>query len=302
MPSLPRLPEDHPDLRRARRALEVIDPQRRTEVVDIGASLLEDLPPYLGLLQAGGCRVTGFEPRPDAHAELVAQAGDDERYLNAAVGDGRAHTLYECASPGFSSLLAPDPEQLAMLTDFPRLATVEATSELTTRRLDELAEIGQLDLLKIDIQGAELSVFQHGRRTLAGAVAVHTEAGFTRLYRDQPTFAEVDQELRAHGFAPHQFISVRTWPLAPVQWADPIEVASRQLVEADVLYVRDPAQLGQCSEDQLEQLAVIAGGIYASAGLAYRCLLELDARRGTARAERYHAAVAADLPSYQRPQ
>ena len=170
------------------------------EVVDIGANPIDGDPPYRLLMDAGLCRVTGFEPQPRALTELRRLAGPHERYLPYAVGDGDPHTLYLTATSGFASLLEPDDRQLSLLTDFPRLAAVTGREVVDTRRLDAIEEIDRIDLLKIDIQGGELSVLRAGRQKLAGALAVQTEVGFHRLYRDQPTFADVDLELRAAGF------------------------------------------------------------------------------------------------------
>jgi FkbM family methyltransferase len=252
--------------------------QRPVEVVDIGANPIDGDPPYRLLLDAGLCRVTGFEPQPAALATLRTMAGPAERYLPYAVGDGGRHTLHLCATSGFASLLEPDDRQLELLTDFPRLAQVTGREQVETRRLDDIAEIDRIDLLKIDIQGGELAVLSAGRSTLERAVAIQTEVGFHRLYRDQPTFADVDLELRDQGFVPHQFVTTRSWPMAPVVWADPLQQAARQLVEADVLYVRDPVQLDLLDDGQLARLALIGDVVYGSFGLALRCVLELIGR------------------------
>lgn len=248
------------------------------DVVDIGANPIDGDPPYRLLLDAGLCRVTGFEPQPQALAELHRLAGAHESYLPYAVGDGLPHTLYLCATTGFASLLEPDDRQLGLLIDFPTLARVTGRESIVTRRLDDIAEIERIDLLKIDIQGGELSVLRAGREKLAKAVAIQTEVGFHRLYRDQPTFADVDLELRDQGFVPHQFVTTRTWPMAPVVWADPLQQSARQLVEADVLYVRDPVRMAELDDGQVARLALIADVIYGSYGLALRCVLELVGR------------------------
>ena len=248
------------------------------EIVDIGANPIDGDPPYRPLLHGGWGRVTGFEPQRDALAELRRRAGPQERYLPHAIGDGHRHTLTLCATSGFASLLEPDERQLELLTDFPGLARVTAREPVDTRRLDDVAEITAVDFLKIDIQGGELAVLRAGRDKLRRAVAVQTEVGFHRLYREQPTFADVDLELRHQGFVPHRFVTSRTWPIAPVVWADPLERAARHLVEADLLYVRDPVRLADCDDAQLGRLALIADIVYGSAGLALRCVLALIER------------------------
>ena len=250
------------------------------DVLDIGANPIDGDPPYRLLLDAGLCRVTGFEPQPAALAELRRQAGPHERYLPYAVGDGGQHTLHLCATSGFASLLEPDPRQLELLIDFPRLAAVVGREQIDTHRLDDLTEIDRVDLLKIDIQGGELSVLRAGQRALTDTVAVQTEVGFHRLYRDQPTFADVDLELRAMGLVPHQFVSTRTWPMAPVGWGDPLQSSARQLVEADMLYILDPVRLADADDGQVARLALISDVVYGSFGLALRCVLELIRRGG----------------------
>lgn len=290
------------ELRAATDVRELLDPafEDRTDgrppisVVDIGANPLDDVTPYTLLLDSGAAHVTGFEPQTEALADLQRRAGPQETYLPHVVGDGRSATLHLCASSGFASLLAPDPAQLELLVDFPGLATVVDTLPVDTRRLDDIHEIEHIDLLKIDIQGGELAVLQAGRRALSATAAVQAEVGFHRLYTGQPTFADVDLELRAQGFVPHRFVTTRTWPMAPVQWADPLELASRQLVEADVLYVRDPVRTDLMTDGQLARLALIADAGYGSFGLALRCVLEL-VRRGVldASAEGRYRALAA---------
>ena len=295
-----------PDPRIARAVRDLLTPaltgpadRPAVEVVDIGANPIDGDPPYGPLLAAGMAGVTGFEPQQQALTELRRLAGAQERYLPYAVGDGLPHTLYLCATSGFASLLEPDERQLELLIDFPRLARVTGREPIQTRRLDDIVEIDRIDLLKIDIQGGELAVLRAGRGKLATTVAVQTEVGFHRLYRDQPTFADVDLELRDQGFVPHQFVTTRTWPLAPVVWADPLQQSARHLVEADVLYVRDPVRAAEMDDGQLARLALIADVVYGSFGLALRCVLELIGRGvldGDADG-RYRSLAAARLPT-----
>lgn len=254
------------------------DPGQPVQITDVGANPIDGEPPYEPLLKAGIAVVTGFEPQQSAYAQLTALADDQHRYLPYAVGDGSPQFLRVCAESGFTSTFEPDTEQLALFTDFARMAAVQERVEVQTRRLDDVEEIDRIDLLKIDIQGGELQVFRSGRRRLAEAVAVHTEVGFTRLYEGAPTFADVDLELRAQGFIPHCFVQTKTWPLAPVQWADPLQVSARHLVEADVLYVRDLARLDLLSDLQLRQLGLICDAAYRSHGVALMCVRELVRR------------------------
>lgn len=260
------------------RVAELLRIEQPVRVVDVGANPIDGEPPYQLLLRSGLAQVTGFEPQPDALERLQQAAGPAEQYLPHAVGDGTVRSLYHCASEGFTSTLRPDPAQLAVLTDFPALAGVERTTEVSTVRLDDVPELGRVDLLKMDVQGGEGAILNGATTALRQAVAVQTEVGFHRLYEDAPTFAEIDLLLRKLGLVPHSFVSVRTWPMAPVEWADPVEVRSRQLVEADMLYVVDPVGFQGLSTDRLQRMGLIAYGGYGAAGITMRALVELASR------------------------
>jgi FkbM family methyltransferase len=259
----------------------LIEPSRLTSIVDIGANPIDGDPPYQAMLAAGLCTVTGFEPQPEALVELKRKQGPHETYLPYAVGDGKAHTLRIASASGMTSLLVPDARRLAMFNGFPPWGQVVAEEELETKRLDDIDELPPIDLLKIDIQGGELAVFRGGDAALADAVAVHTEVSFVPLYEEQPVFGDIDLDLRARGFIPHAFAAIKRWAIAPVTFAGDFRVPGNQLLEADVVYVRDFGKPEELSDDQLRQLAMIAHHVYQSIDLAYFCVMTL-AQRGLA--------------------
>jgi FkbM family methyltransferase len=257
---------------------ELLAPERLTEVVDIGANRVDGDPPYQPMLQAGLCRVTGFEPQPGALLELQKSRGANERYLPYAVGDGNAHTLNVCQASGLTSLFEPDPRTLDLFDVLKPLGAVISRIPVRTVRLDDIAEIALMDFLKIDIQGGELAVFRSGTARLAQAVAVQTEVSFVPLYRDQPSLGDIDLELRGQGFIPHCFAAVKHWPIAPaVIKGDPREPL-RQLLEADIVYVRDFSRPELMSVEQIKHLALIAHYCYGSIDLALRCVMLLEQR------------------------
>jgi FkbM family methyltransferase len=251
---------------------------RLTHVVDIGANPIDGAPPYKPLLDAQLCRVTGFEPQASALAELDRKKGANETYLPYAVGDGKKHTLNLCAYPGWTSTFVPSAAALEVFSFFKRNARVVDRIPIATRRLDDLDDVADIDLLKIDIQGGELAVFAHGREKLKNAVAIQTELQFVNLYDGQPSFGDVDQELRAQGFVPHAFASLKKWPIAPLELGGDPTRPLNQLLEADLVYVRDFVHAERMSSDQLKHLGLIAHCCYGSFDLAGRCIAVLEQR------------------------
>jgi FkbM family methyltransferase len=261
--------------------VDLLRPQRLTSVVDIGANPIDGDPPYKEMLQQRLCRVTGFDPQPDALTRLNASKSDLETYLPYAVGDGGTHTLKICRGLGFASLLQPDQTVLTHFPGFSELGRVVDEITLVTRRLDDIAEIRELDLLKIDVQGSELSVFRNGRAHLAKSVAVQTEISFLALYKDQPVFGDVSLELRSLGFIPHMFAAINKKMIAPMVGPNPA-LGLNQLVEADIVFVRNFTKSDAMDSEQLKHLAIIAHHCYGSYDLAMNCIHHLASRNEVA--------------------
>jgi FkbM family methyltransferase len=267
---------------------ELLAPVRLTEVVDVGANPIDGDPPYLPLLRAGLCRVTGFEPQEAALRELLRRKGPNETYLPHVIGNGSTGTLRVCAAPGMSSLFEPDRRALALFAGFERFGEVTARLPVQTHRLDEVAEVQDVDFLKIDVQGGELAVFEGARGKLARAVAIQTEVSFITLYDNQPRFGEVDLELHRQGFVPHATVAVKRWPIAP--YAAPADpgMPSNQLLEADIVYVRDFSRPERMDDGQLQHLALIAHHCYRSYDLALRCVAQLEERGAVSKGATQH--------------
>jgi FkbM family methyltransferase len=247
-------------------------------IADIGAAFLGEAPPYQPLLDNGLGHVFAFEPDTRQVATLRARLGANGTVIGEAVGDGAEHTLHIC-NYGWSSLLEPDPAALGFFNSFAALGRVESTQPIATRRLDDIAELPPVDFLKMDVQGAELMVLQNGRRKLAACVAVQLETSFVTLYKGQPPFGAIDLEMRAQGFIPHRFIDIKRWSIAPALIGGDPRVPGNQLLESDIVYIRDLIH-GTLDDDQLRKLAAIAHFSYRSPDLAARCLTELG-KRGT---------------------
>jgi FkbM family methyltransferase len=232
--------------------LNLLRAKRLTAVVDVGANPIDGGdPPYKNLLQKRGCRVTGFEPQADGLAKLNKSKSELETYLPNVIADGNPATLSICRAPGMTSIYRPARTMLAYFHGFLEWGTVVEELSVTTSRLDDVIAEDALDFLKIDIQGAELTAIKNGRRCLAHAVAIQVEVSFLPLYEEQPTFSEIDQALRELGFIPHTFAGIRRRMIGPLfDKRDPY-AALNQLLEADVVYVRNFTQPGAMTDEQL---------------------------------------------------
>jgi FkbM family methyltransferase len=262
--------------------VELLQPSRLTAVVDIGANPIDSDPPYKKMLFNRLCTVVGFEPQAEGLIDLNSRKSDLETYLPYAVGDGSRATLKICQAPGMSSLFTPNPQVLECFPLFSQFGTVLREVPVETHTLDGIVEIEALDFLKIDVQGSELSVFRSGRSRLAGAVALQTEVSFVPLYQGQPVFGDIDLALRALGLIPHMFANINKRMILPLHYSNNLHASLNQLLEADIVYVRDFTQPDKMSVDQLKHLALIAHHCYSSYDLATKCIRDLASRGAVA--------------------
>ncbi|MDF0516577.1 FkbM family methyltransferase [Bradyrhizobium yuanmingense] len=257
----------------------LLRPARLTSVIDVGANPIDGEPPYRAMLQRRLCTVVGFEPQEEALIELNARKSDLESYYHYVIGNGHKAKLRLCRLPGMTSLLLPDQNALSHFAKFSEWGSVVSEHAVQTRRLDDIGEIRHLDFLKIDVQGSELAVFGGARQKLKQAVVIETEVSFLCLYKDQPTFGDIDAELRKQGFVPHAFTAVKQRMIAPLSDPSNPHAAMNQLLEADIVYVRNFMRPADMTVEQLKHLAMISHHCYRSFDLAANCIHHLIARR-----------------------
>jgi len=150
---------------------------------------------------------------------------------------------------------------------------------MDTQRLDDIAEIDRIDMLKIDIQGGELKVFQHGRTKLAQTAVIQTEVAFLPYYQGQPTFGDIQSEMAAQGFIAHKLAEVSPHVLGyPRDLAPGLGLPKSQVTVLDVIFLRNPIYMAALEDEVLRHMALLADAVLGSYDLVLRCLAELLGR------------------------
>lgn len=249
-------------------------------VIDVGANPIEGEAPYKALLDGGYAELTGFEPQPEALSELNAQKGPAETYLPYALGNGEKVNFRFYAHSGFASIY-PVKRDVAALLGFGRATRRTGKARLQTKRLDDIAEVGQADYLKIDVQGSELSVIANARQKLADAVLIQSEVRFLPLYAGEPTFGDLEREMMEQGFRFHDFAFVKRLRLRSASSNVIGPRNFRQVIDGDAYFIRDLTTIENWSAEQLWRLALLAEAVIRSPNLVLFCLDELVRRRAT---------------------
>jgi FkbM family methyltransferase len=191
-------------------------------------------------------RVIGFEPERQEFDALAARPATDvstPRVLNVALHSTAGPVRFNVARDrGLSSVFEPNRPFLDAFPDSGRfdIVDVQDVAGDTLDHVVEVAEVSDVDFMKVDTQGSELLVLQGAGTTLGSRVmGVEVEVEFTPIYRNQPLFADVDAYLRDLGFL--------LFDLRPCYWK---RAAGRaiggprgQIVWADALYLKSGAAL-----------------------------------------------------------
>jgi FkbM family methyltransferase len=163
--------------------------------------------------------------------------------------------------------------EVAYLTSETTIRTVSLDSFVRDQRIETV------DFIKIDIQGAELDVFEGGVATLARTLAIVTEVEFVPVYVGQPLFGEVCRFLDQHAIMFHKFLGLAGRALRPIVMDNNPNYAS-QHIWSDAMFVRHVQRFAGLDDRQLLKLAVLAL-VYGSPDVAFYAVSRYDTRRGT---------------------
>lgn len=261
-------------------------------VLDVGASLT-DTAPYQPLVNSGVARVIGFEPNKEECEKLKQLHGATHDFFPYFVGDGKPAMFRETNWFATGSLFKPNKPLLELYQNLHEVTTLVAEHPIQTVALDDIPEITDVDYIKIDVQGAELSVFEHAARVLQGVTIIHTEVCFVELYEGQPLFADIDKCLREKGFQFVRFTGFGTRALKPIVMDNNPNIGN-QYLWSDAIYIRDLLKVGEMPVDKLIKLATIVHDIYGLYDFALYLLKLVDAKQGSTISEKYLELILAN--------
>lgn len=168
-------------------------------ILDVGAQALEgEDDAFRPLLNGGKCTVIGVEPLEDTHGERLKR-DPSWNLLPHYAGDGTRRIFHRTERSSSSSLYEPNLDRLGDFEGLAEMITVVESMEVETTRLDDVVH-ERIDMLKLDVQGAELDILRGAERLLEDVLVIHAEVEFFPIYNDQPLFDDVFRFLVARGF------------------------------------------------------------------------------------------------------
>ena len=263
------------------RIFDLFDFNSKLEVMDVGAAAIAEEPIYKSLVDMEVAHLTAFDGDERQMNMLQERYGTKNvSCFNSFLFDGKVHDVYLCEPlSGMTSLFKPKKDALKFFNGFSKFGQVGKIDKIKTTRLDDVQNLKKIDFLKMDVQGAELEILQNGRQTLEECLAIQLEVSFFALYENQPSFGDIDIYMRKMGFVPHRILDLKRWSIAPIIFNDNIRSPGNQLLESDIIYIKDPLLVEKLTDIQLQKITILAHYAFRSIDYCAFLLIEMEKRK-----------------------
>ena len=252
-------------------------------IVEIGAvQLSEKKEPFYELLEYfPSSRIIGFELEEDVCEKMNANATKGVKYYPYALGKANEkRKLYITQHSMCTSLYKPNEELIKLYNKF-ETAYLKEESEVETITLDYFVKkknIGEIDFIKIDVQGAELDVFKGATNTLENVLKIVTEVEFIPHYIDQPLFGDVCNYLEKFNLMFNKFLGLAGRALKPIVYKNPFTAS--QHIWTDAIFVHHVQKIQYLNNEKILKLSLLSL-LYGSVDLTHFCLAAYDENNST---------------------
>ena len=223
-------------------------------ICDIGASPIDKTEFIDELFNNTNSKLIGFEPIEEEFNKLEKN-NPRKTFYNYAIGDGSEKYLNICKGVGMSSFLEPDMDYLNNFYSFDDFAEIIKKTKVKTKKLDDVKE--KIDLLKIDVQGYEYEIIQHGKEKIKNSLVIQLETSPIPLYKNEKTSSEVINQLEKLGFSLHMFNKVNTKPFKPMKINNSIYQGLHHLFQLDCVMINNFQNINSFSKEDLTKLILI---------------------------------------------
>ena len=257
-------------------------------ILEIGARPMDEEPFHKLLKEFPSSRILAFEVDPVLCEELNRKDSEGVLFYPYALGRTEEERIfYDTEHPMCSSLYKPN-EALINIFQNLEVAKLKQTFTVQTISMDYFADInriGPVDFIKIDIQGAELDVFEGGEKVLKDVLAVVSEVEFVPIYENQPLFSDVSDFLQKRAFIFHKFLGLAGRTVRPIVFMNDLNYPSQHLW-SDAVFVRDFLKPWRLNNSQLLKTALLMH-CYGSRDMAHFMVQQFDLRNNSCIADNY---------------
>ena len=223
-------------------------------ICDIGAAPIDKTEFIDELFNNTNSKLIGFEPNEEEFNKLEKN-NPRKTFYDYAIGDGSEKYLNICKGVGMSSFLEPDMDYLNNFYWFDEMSKIVKKKKIKTKKLDDIRE--KIDLLKIDVQGYEYEIIQHGKEKIKNSLVIQLETSPIPLYKNEKTSSEVINQLEKLGFSLHMFNKINTKTFKPMKINNNIYQGLHHLFQLDCVMINNFKNVNSFSKEDLTKLILI---------------------------------------------
>jgi FkbM family methyltransferase len=227
-------------------------------------------------------KIIGFEIEKEVCEKMNSESLKGIKYYPYALGKANEkRKLYITQHPMCSSLYKPN-ETFNKLYNNLEVTNLKDEIEIDTITLDyfiDKHDIGNIDFIKIDVQGAELDIFKGASNALKNVLNIVCEVEFIDVYENQPLFGDICNYLSQYNLMFNKFLGLAGRAIKPVKLDNNLNKPSQHMW-SDAVFVHHILKIHDLNNIQLIKLSLLAC-VYYSLDLTFYCLSIYDKRNST---------------------
>lgn len=166
----------------------------RIHIFDVGANIGQSIKHYRN--EFPNCRITSFEPNPEVFPLLEQNWGGLSGITLNQVALSNCNenvTFHATRVSEASSLLKPTNHMMALSAESKYDHKEIQVPSMTLDHYCQINNIGNIDILKLDVQGSELSVLHGAEKLLSEGkiTSIYSEVTFAETYINQTRFVDL---------------------------------------------------------------------------------------------------------------
>ena len=234
--------------------IKFIETKTPIKICDIGASPKDKTKFIEELFISTNSTLIGFEPNNDEF-EKLEKDNSRKKYYNFAIGDGKEKILNICKAVGMSSFLEPDFDYLNNFYGFDKWSQIVSKVNVKTKKLSDISD--KIDFLKIDVQGYESEVINHGKDKIKDCLVIQLETSPTPLYKNEKTLSATILELEKLGFTLHMFNNLNARSFKPTIVNNNPFTGINHLFQVDCVLIKNLKIINDYEIESLKKLILI---------------------------------------------
>ena len=246
-------------------------------ICDIGSSPCDPTPHLEELLKNTNSFLYGFEPNPEEYNKLkLLELDGNKEFFEVAIGDGSEKILNICSYPGWTSFLEADTQYIKNFHNFEAASKIIDKITLKTKKLDDIPFKNEIDFFKIDTQGYESVIIEHGLKSLSNALVVQVEVSPIPIYKGEKNFSFILNQLENLNYNLNMFYNINTRTFKPMIIGGNSGNGLKTIFQMDCVFVKNFNTIDSFDEEKLKKLILIMFFCYKSYDFVDFLICKLD--------------------------